>query len=216
MRLDSYLVEIGNISSRSRAKIAINEGHVKVNGKVITKASFDVCYSDSIEITEGLDKPAGYWKLKDIQEQTNLIKAGDMVLDIGSSAGGFLLFASRIAKHVHGIEFSNEFRTELEKITHEHPNVSIEFNDVFTIVPENEKYDVLLLDITVSPTSSLQALLNVLPALKRGGILFQVIKSPEKMELEKILEKLISIGLENLQIIGSEKKEVYLTGRKSE
>jgi len=66
------------------------EGHVKVNDRVVTKPSFDVAYSDSIEITEGMDRPAGYWKLKDIQEKTNLIKKGDRVLDIGSSAGGSL------------------------------------------------------------------------------------------------------------------------------
>jgi len=48
--------------------------------------------------------PLEYWKLKEIQEKTNIIKAGDTVLDIGSSAGGFLLFASEIASLVHGIE----------------------------------------------------------------------------------------------------------------
>jgi 23S rRNA (cytidine1920-2'-O)/16S rRNA (cytidine1409-2'-O)-methyltransferase len=111
MRLDSYLVEIGNLGSRGRAKRAIVEGHVRVNNKVVAKPSHDVAYSDDIEITGGLDKPAGYWKLKDIQEKTGIIKKGDNVLDIGSSAGGFILFASEIASHVHGIEFSREFRS---------------------------------------------------------------------------------------------------------
>ncbi len=34
MRLDSYLVEIGDLGSRGRAKRAIAEGYVKVNGTV--------------------------------------------------------------------------------------------------------------------------------------------------------------------------------------
>lgn len=216
MRLDSHLVEIGNLGSRGRAKRAIMEGHVRVNDKVITKPSFDVGYSDNIEITSGLDRPAGYWKLKEIQEKTSLIKNGDRVLDIGSSAGGFLLYASEIASEVHGIEFSQEFRPELEKIAHEKPNISIEFADVFTITPGNEIYDVLLLDITVSPLSSLKALGNILPSLKRGGMLLQVLKLPKKSEKESIPAKLTLMGFEIQQVIEAEKREAYVIARKLE
>lgn len=214
MRLDSYLVEIGNLGSRGRAKRAVVEGHVKVNGRIITKPSFDVAYSDSIEITEGIDKPAGYWKLKEIQEKTNLIKKGDTVLDIGSSAGGFLLFASEIASHVHGIEFSHEFRSELGKLVHERPNITLEFGDVFTIPVEKEKFDVLLLDITASPLSSIKALGNVLPALKSGGTLLQVLKLPKDNDREPILKKLSSLGLEITGVLEPEKKEAYIIARK--
>jgi len=214
MRLDSYLVEFGNVSSRSRAKHAIVQGQIKVNAKVITRPSFDVVYSDKIELTEGLDKPAGYWKLKQIQETTNLIEKGDTVLDIGSSAGGFLLFASELASSVHGIEFSHEFRYELEKIVHERPNVTIEFNDVFTRASGNEKYDVLLLDITVDPFDSLKALKNVLAALKKGGMLLQVFKLPEKSDSGAIIEELSLMGFEIIQIMGAQKKEEYVIARK--
>ncbi len=214
MRLDSHLVEIGNLGSRGRAKRAIMEGHVRVNDKVITKPSFDVGYSDKIEITSGLDRPAGYWKLKNIQEKTNLIKEGDCVLDIGSSAGGFLLFACEIASHVHGIEFSQEFRPELEKIAYKKPNITVEFADVFTIAPLNEIYDVLLLDITVSPLSSIKALLNVFPSLKKGGRLLQVLKLPKSQEIESILEKLTLMGFEIEQVIEAQKQEAYIIARK--
>jgi 23S rRNA (cytidine1920-2'-O)/16S rRNA (cytidine1409-2'-O)-methyltransferase len=217
MRLDSYLVEIGNLGSRGRAKRAVVEGHVKVNGRIITKPSFDVAYSDNIEVTEGLDKPAGYWKLKEIQEKTNLIKKGDTVLDIGSSAGGFLMFTSEIASHVHGIEFSHEFRSTLGKLAHERPNITVEFGDVFTMPVEKEKFDVfdvLLLDITASPLSSIKALENVLSALKSGGKLLQVIKLPKDSDREPILKKLSSIGLEITGVLEPEKKEAYIIARK--
>jgi len=214
MRLDSHLVEIGNLGSRGRAKRAITEGHVRVNNKVITKPSFDVGYSDNIELTSGLDRPAGYWKLKSIQEKTNLIKNGDRVLDIGSSAGGFLLFACEIASLLHGIEFSQEFRPELEKIAHENQNITVEFADVFTIAPGNEIYDVLLLDITVSPLSSIEALENVFPSLKKDGRLLQVLKLPKNSEKEPILAKLISMGFEIEQVIEGEKQEAYVIARK--
>jgi 23S rRNA (cytidine1920-2'-O)/16S rRNA (cytidine1409-2'-O)-methyltransferase len=214
MRLDSYLVGIGNFGSRGRAKRAVIEGNVKVNDRVITKPSYDVAYSDNIEVIEGLDKPAGYWKLKEIQEKTNLIKKGDTVLDIGSSAGGFLMFASELASRVHGIEFSHEFRSEIGKLAHERPNITVEFGDVFTIPVEIEKFDVLLLDITASPLSSIKALKNVLPALKRGGMLLQVLKLSKDMDREPILKKLSSLGLEIIEVLEPEKKEVYIIARK--
>lgn len=214
MRLDFYLVETGNIGSRSRAKRAIMQGYVKVNDSIITKSSYDVAYSDKIEMIKGLDKPAGYWKLKEINEKTNLIKKGDNVLDIGSSAGGFLLYASEVASCVHGIEFSHEFRSQLGKISNEHPNITIEFADVFTICPGNEEYDVLLLDITVGPTASIKALRNVLPALKRSGILLQVLKVPGIKDINPVITELSGIGLEIVQIIRAEKKESYVIARK--
>jgi len=214
MRLDTYLIETGRFSSRGRAKRAIIEGYVKVNDTVIAKPSYDVSYSDKIEITGTLDKPAGYWKLKEIQEKTNLIKEGDMVLDIGSSVGGFLMFASEIASHVHGIEFSREFRSELKKLEYESPNVTVEFGDVFKMTFEKEKFDVLLLDITASPLSSIKALENVLGALKSGGRLLHVLKLPKKREREPILDKLSSLGLEILHVLESGKEEIYVIARK--
>ncbi len=214
MRLDSYLVEIGNLGSRGRAKRAITEGHVKVNERIITKPSYDVVYSDRIEITEDLDKPAGYFKLKEIQEKTNIIKKDDSVLDIGSSAGGFLLFASEVASHVHGIEYSREFRSRLKWLAQEHPNITVEFGDAFTMPFESGKFDVLLHDITASPLSSIKALENVLKALKRNGILLQVLKLPKERDIAPTLSKLSSMGLEILHVLESEKKEAYIIARK--
>lgn len=214
MRLDFYLVEMGYFGSRGRAKRAVIEGNVKVNDRVITKPSYDVAYSDKIEVIEGLDKPSGYWKLKEIQDKINIIRPGDMVLDIGSSAGGFLLFASGIASQVHGIEFSREFYPELKKLAHERPNITVEFSDVFTMQVEKGKFDVLLVDITASPLSSIKALENVIAALKSGGMLLQVFKLPEKTEIEPILDKLSSLGLEIVDILEPEKKEMYVIARK--
>lgn len=214
MRLDAYLVKIGNFSSRDRAKRAITNGQVKINGIVVTKTSRDIAYSDIIEIAEGFDKPAGYWKLKMIHERTNLLKPQDSVLDIGSSAGGFLLFASGIAKNVHGIEFSREFYPGLKKIENELSNVTVEFSDVFKMPFESEKYDVLLFDITVSPLSSIKALNNALPALKKGGLLLLVLKLPKDRDREPILKLLSLMGLEIIDMLEPEKEEVYVIAKK--
>lgn len=215
MRLDSYLVGIGNLTSRGRAKRAILEGHVKVNDTLVTKPSFDVVYSDKVQVEDGMDKPAGYWKLKDIHDRTGIIKQGDRVLDIGSSAGGFLMFASGIAQSVHGIEFSREFRPQLTKLAHEAPNITVEFADVFTIPVENPgQFDVMMMDITANPLSSIKALNNMLPALKSGGMLLIVLKQPKDRESELHLSELSSLGLEITDIIEPDKQEAYVIARK--
>ncbi len=97
MRLDEYLVSEGYIASRSRAQRYIERGLVKVDGVVATKQSKKVAPGSRIEIAEA-DQPEGYFKLKGIQEQSGLLHPGDAVLDIGSSAGGFLIYASTIAQ----------------------------------------------------------------------------------------------------------------------
>ena len=217
MRLDAYLVDMGYFKSRGRAKSAIIAGNIKVNGTPVTKVSRDISTDDVIEVTEGLDQPQGYFKLKLVQEETGILKPGDRVLDLGSSAGGFLLFASEIAGHVKGIEFSRDFRSELGKIAYERENVEIMFGDVFTIplnLLSEEPVDVIHSDITLEPEDSIKALSRVLPLLKEGGRLLQVIKILKKKSPRPILSKIESLGLEIQQVIGSEKQEIYVLARK--
>ncbi|MDD3247212.1 MAG: S4 domain-containing protein [Methanosarcina sp.] len=217
MRLDSYLVDMGHFKSRGRAKTAVHEGNVKVNGAVVTKVSRDVSVDDVIEVVEGLDQPQGYFKLRLVQEESGVLKPGDRVLDLGSSAGGFLLFASEIAAHVKGIEFSRDFRSELGKIAYERENVEVMFGDVFTIPLKElseEPVDVILSDMTLEPENSLKALARVLPLLKEGGRLLQVIKTPKKKTPKSILNRIEDLGLEVQHVISSEKQEIYVVARK--
>jgi 23S rRNA (cytidine1920-2'-O)/16S rRNA (cytidine1409-2'-O)-methyltransferase len=217
MRLDAYLVDMGYFKSRGRAKSAVLTGNVKVNGTPVTKVSRDISTDDVIEVTEGLDQPLGYFKLKHVQEESGILKPGDRVLDLGSSAGGFLLFASEIAGHVKGIEFSRDFRSELGKIAYERENVEIMFGDVFTIplnLLSEEPVDVILSDMTMEPEDSIKALSRVMPLLKEGGRLLQVIKILKKKNPRPILSKIESLGLEIQQVVGSEKQEIYVLARK--
>ena len=114
-RLDVLLVRRGLFSSRQRAKEAIKRGFIVVNGKKCEKpaesvhldAKIEVLLPDSPLIVEGsegseeasmLDVPKGFWKLKEIDERFSIIKEGDVVVDLGSSAGGFLIYASKKAR----------------------------------------------------------------------------------------------------------------------
>jgi len=217
MRLDAYLVDMGYFKSRGRAKSAILAGNVKVNSIPVTKVSRDVSTDDMIDVMEGLDQPQGYFKLKLVQEESGILKPGDRVLDLGSSAGGFLLFASEIVDHVKGIEFSRDFRSELGKIAFERKNVEIMFGDIFSIplnLLSEEPVDVILSDITLEPEDSIKVLSRVLPLLKEGGKLLQVIKISKKKNPRPILSKIENLGLEIQQVIGSEKQEIYIVARK--
>ncbi|MGP8322208.1 MAG: SAM-dependent methyltransferase [Methanosarcinaceae archaeon] len=219
MRLDAYLVETDQFSSRGRAKQAILNGYVQVNGNIIRKPAKDVSADDNIDVAEGMDRPAGYFKLKEIQEHIGLIRKGDQVLDLGSSAGGFLIFASGIAKYVKGIEFSRVFRSELGKIAFENENVSVIFGDVFTI-PLNElsavPVDVILSDLTLDPSDSLEVLERVLPLLKDGGRLLQVIKIKDRGNRKPLLKQINSMGLNIIDVLESKKEEIYIVASKND
>ncbi|WP_094226615.1 SAM-dependent methyltransferase [Methanolobus psychrotolerans] len=217
MRLDAYLVEMGYFKSRGRAKTAILDGNVKVSGTIVKKPSKDISGDAEVEVGEGLDMPRGYFKLKNIQDATGIISAGDTILDLGSSAGGFLLMASEIAASVTGVEYSRDFRTELGKVVHEKENVSVMFGDVFQI-PLKEmspgQVDVILSDMTLEPEDSLEALERVLPLLKDNGKLLQVIKIEKQEDRKPIIAKVGSMGLTILEVLESEKQEIYIIAQK--
>jgi 23S rRNA (cytidine1920-2'-O)/16S rRNA (cytidine1409-2'-O)-methyltransferase len=219
MRLDAYLVETGHFKSRARAKTAILEGNVSVGGIIVRKPSKDIISGEDVRVEEGLDMPKGYFKLKKIQEATGIITENDSVLDLGSSAGGFVLYASEIAAKVRGVEFSRDFRTELKKIEHEKDNVSIVFADVFQAPLKElspESVDVLLIDMTLEPLDSIQALERVSPLLKTGGKLLLVIKIANIEDSHSFIEMVEDGGFRILNVIDPEQMEIYVIGEKTD
>lgn len=95
-RLDQILTRRGMVPSRSQAESWIRLGRVKVNGRVVTKQGFFVNDDDRIE----LDAPEQYvsragLKLASVAEKLRLNFRGKVVLDVGSSTGGFTDYALR-------------------------------------------------------------------------------------------------------------------------
>ncbi|MBP1908630.1 S4 domain-containing protein [Methanolobus bombayensis] len=218
MRLDAYLVETGFFKSRGRAKTAILNGSVQVNGSIVKKPSKDISADSDIDVVEGLDMPRGYFKLKRIQDATCVISPGDKVLDLGSSAGGFLMMASEVASSVKGVEFSRDFDTELGKIVSEKENVTVMFGDVFQIPLDEmspEPVDVILSDMTLEPMDSLAALERVLPLLRDKGKLLQVIKMGKERNSKPIIAKVESFGVKILDVLDSDRQEIYIVAQKN-
>ncbi|MCS7118806.1 MAG: S4 domain-containing protein [Archaeoglobaceae archaeon] len=180
MRLDTFLIKKGYFRSRNRAKIAIRQGLVVVDGKIAVKPSIEVDEDVEIKILD--DKPAGYWKLREIDEKFFIFKGDEIVLDLGSSVGGFLLYASEKAKFVYGIEINEEFEEELKRVEEERKNVKIFIENVFTFdIDKIDPVNLILNDLTMDFSSSMKALKRFLPKLKNGKILF-VAKGDEEVD----------------------------------
>ncbi|HMK47673.1 MAG TPA: SAM-dependent methyltransferase [Methanocella sp.] len=213
MRLDEYLVSEGLLASRSRAKRFIHRGMIKVNGDITTKPAKQVKPGSRIEIAEE-DQPEGYFKLKDIQEQYETIKPDDRVLDIGSSAGGFLIYASSIAREVVGIEFSEEFKAPLKAVIEKHQNVKVIFGDAFKLDPSSlGHFDIILNDMTIEPSMSIEILSRYLPLLNEDGRALQVLKLDKINDIEPFLRLLEQKKLDPVRVIRSKKKEAYIIAR---
>ena len=215
MRLDEYLVSEGLVPSRNRAKKLIEKGQVIVDGKPASKPAQKVDYGHIVTV-EGEDMPEGYFKLKGIQEASGVLRQCDAVLDIGSSAGGFLMFASGIASRTTGIEFSEEFRQPLEEVVSEYPNVHVTFGDAFNmdLTTLDGPYDVILNDMTVDPLQSVEVLKRFLPLLKEHGRVMQVVKLGHTGTPEPMVKKLEEAGLKILIVIRPQKMEAYIVAEK--
>ena len=89
-RLDSLLVKKGLVVSRTRGEYEIKNGNVLVDGKVVTKPSTKVSDDQEIVINNKLEYVSkGALKLIKAIESFNLDLSNKVMLDIGSSTGGF-------------------------------------------------------------------------------------------------------------------------------
>lgn len=109
-RLDHRMVSDGLVLTRSQAESYIRLGKVLVAGKIITKPGFFVADSVKIEI-EGDDRyvsRAGL-KLASVTSKLKIDFKNKVVLDVGSSTGGFTDFAlQNSAKKVIAVEIGTK------------------------------------------------------------------------------------------------------------
>jgi 23S rRNA (cytidine1920-2'-O)/16S rRNA (cytidine1409-2'-O)-methyltransferase len=218
-RLDTALVETGLIPTRSRAKRAILCGLIKVDGIIIQKPSHSVKINSKIEVLDEIAlKPVGYWKLHAIANLINLklFNPSDVVLDLGSSAGGFLEFAAERCKKVYSIEVSEEFAPILSELKQKHPNIELFIEDALTFNPQLlDQLDLILNDLTLDPAFSIKVLAKYLPALRIGGYIIMSVKqgksSPENCK--KLIQdrlRTLNLKLEKFLDIDPDKKEFHL------
>lgn len=89
-RLDKYLVERGLARTRSQAENYIKLGSVKVNGAVVKKSGAKVHENAVVELTSEIKYVSrGALKLESVATKLGLDFNHKVVLDVGSSTGGF-------------------------------------------------------------------------------------------------------------------------------
>lgn len=146
-RLDFELFKRGLVVSRSQAESYIKLGKVLVEDKAITKAGYFVATSSDIKITqsEQLVSRAGL-KLASVAKllQLNLINA--VVLDVGSSTGGFTDYALKHgAKKVIAVDVGTN---QLHPSLHGNPQIELhEQTDIRDFTPEQVP-DIVLIDVS--------------------------------------------------------------------
>lgn len=94
MRLDAYLSANGLAPTRSQAESVIRLGEVTVNKKVVTKPGFFVSENDTVQLKnkERYVSRAGL-KLASVAGLLKIDFTHKVVLDVGSSTGGFTDYA---------------------------------------------------------------------------------------------------------------------------
>lgn len=223
-RLDRWLRDSGYFTSRQRAKRAIKKGLVLVNGKE-AKPSTHVTQNDEIQVSENArDMPLGYLKIKRADDVLSppLISSGDRVLDIGSSAGGFILYARDKGANILGIEISDEFLPQLLRIDSTSEGVSILAGDAFTMpmeeIPGGE-FDTILIDVTTEPESTLTLVRRFHEILRSSGKTLVAFKAkPTSENILRYQETIEELGFINCQpiILDENRQEFYIFAEKPE
>jgi 23S rRNA (cytidine1920-2'-O)/16S rRNA (cytidine1409-2'-O)-methyltransferase len=147
-RLDQALVLRGLTSTRSQAESYIKLGDVQVNGEVVTKAGFFVHEREDIKLTAAKQyvSRAGL-KLASVATTLGLDFKGKVVLDVGSSTGGFTDYAlQHEAQRVIAVEVgTNQLHPRLQG----HPNIELhERTDIRDVSQLSTKPDLVVIDVS--------------------------------------------------------------------
>jgi 23S rRNA (cytidine1920-2'-O)/16S rRNA (cytidine1409-2'-O)-methyltransferase len=147
-RLDTELVARELVRSRSQAESYIKLGDVTVGGKVVTKPGFLVAPSDRIEVTTAEQYVSrAALKLASVAQLLKLDFRDKIVLDVGSSTGGFTDFALRHgAAKVICVEVG---RDQLHPTLHGNPRIELhEQTDIRDMTSLSQVPDVVVADVS--------------------------------------------------------------------
>lgn len=159
-RLDTELVRLGLVATRSQAESYIKLGQVTVNGKVPNKPGFGVTSTDVIKVTASEQYVSrAALKLASVVEVLFIQFAGKTVLDVGSSTGGFTEYALKHgAKKVIAVEVGTN---QLHPSLRANPQIELHEKTDIRDFRTTQKIDLVLADV------SFISLREILPAVAR-------------------------------------------------
>lgn len=177
-RLDIELAKRGLTTSRSQSESWIKLGKVTVDGTVVTKPGFFVRPDAEIKLmaTEQYVSRAGL-KLASVAELLKLRFADAVVLDVGSSTGGFTDYALQHgAQKVYAVDVGTE---QLHPSLRGNPKIELhEKTDIRDFqLPEAIRPDIVVMD--VSFISVREILPHIKAQLSRPGTQIAVMLKPQ-------------------------------------
>ena len=147
VRLDKALVQLGLVTTRSQAESYIRLGRVKVAGRLITKPGYFVHDLSLVE----LDQPEQFvsragLKLASVADKLAVDFRGKLVLDVGSSTGGFTDYAlSRGARRVICVDVgTDQLHPKLRRDARVELHEKTDIRDFVT----NQPVDIILIDVS--------------------------------------------------------------------
>jgi len=147
-RLDQAMVERGLVVSRSQAESWVRLGHVFVYGQAVTKAGYMVEEDDHVELraAEQYVSRAGL-KLASVARNFKLNFENVVVLDVGSSTGGFTDYALQHgARKVIAVELGTN---QLHPSLHGRPQIELhEQTDIRDIHELADAPDIVVIDVS--------------------------------------------------------------------
>ncbi|MFC2510798.1 MAG: TlyA family RNA methyltransferase [Candidatus Nanoperiomorbus sp.] len=147
VRLDKALVQLGLVATRSQAESYIRLGRVKVAGRLITKPGYFVHDLSLVE----LDQPEQFvsragLKLASVADKLAVDFRGKLVLDVGSSTGGFTDYAlSRGAQRVICVDVgTDQLHPKLRRDARVELHEKTDIRDFVT----DQSVDIILIDVS--------------------------------------------------------------------
>jgi len=151
MRVDVELVNRNLFQSRQKAKEAISEGKVFINGKVCPKPSVDVSDTDEITVSDDVMGFVGRGglKLEKIADKHNLSLIGKTCIDIGASTGGFTdCMLQRGAEFVYAVDVGSGQLAQ--KLCEDERVCNMEKTDIRNVSKDSFDRDIDFISIDVS------------------------------------------------------------------
>ena len=147
VRLDQALAKLGLVASRSQAESYIRLGRVTVAGRSVTKPGYFVRDLTTVRLNqdEQFVSRAGL-KLKSVASRLELDFRGKIVLDVGSSTGGFTDFAlSRGATKVICVDVGTD---QLHPKLRQDPRVELHEKTDIRDFTTSQPLDIIVIDVS--------------------------------------------------------------------
>lgn len=151
MRIDIELVNRKFFPSRQKAKEAIADSKITLNGKICLKPSAEVSESDLIEVADDIMSFVGRGglKLEKISDKHRLSFNGKCCMDIGASTGGFTdCMLQRGAEYVYAVDVGSGQLAQ--KLCEDKRVCNLEKTDIRNVSKEDFERSIDFISIDVS------------------------------------------------------------------